>query len=74
MLTSQKYQNKKIAIYGMGITGLSAAKTLKKLGAQVLCWDDNQKIRKSGNQEFWKSEKHIIRNSGNQGIRQSVTQ
>ena len=42
----QKYQNKKIAIYGMGITGYSAAKTFKKLNAKVFCWDDNNKIRK----------------------------
>ena len=30
----------------MGLTGYSAAKTLKKLGAKILCWDDNEKIRK----------------------------
>ena len=46
MLTSQKYKNKKIAIYGMGITGCSAATTLKKLGAKIFCWDDNLKIRR----------------------------
>ena len=40
-----KYQNKKIAIYGMGITGCSAAKTFKKLKAKVYCWDDNEKVR-----------------------------
>ena len=46
MLVSQKYKNKKIAIYGMGITGCSAATTLKKLGAKIFCWDDNLKIRR----------------------------
>ena len=46
MFSFQKYQNKKIAIYGMGMTGCSAAKVLKKLGAKVFCWDDNAKIRK----------------------------
>ena len=46
MFASQKYKNKKIAIYGMGITGCSAATTLKKLGAKIFCWDDNLKIRK----------------------------
>ena len=46
MLNLQKYQNKNIAIYGMGITGLSTAKTLKKLGAKIFCWDDNIQIRK----------------------------
>ncbi len=46
MVTLQKYQNKKIAIYGMGLTGCSAAKAFRKLGAQVFCWDDNIKVRK----------------------------
>jgi len=46
MVILQKYQNKKIAIYGMGITGCSAAKTFQKLNAKVFCWDDNEKIRK----------------------------
>ena len=45
MVTLRKYQNKRIAIYGMGLTGCSAARTLKKLGAQVFCWDDNTKVR-----------------------------
>jgi len=46
MVALQKYQNKKIAIYGMGITGHSAAKVLKRLKAKVFCWDDDKKIRK----------------------------
>jgi len=45
MTTLQKYQNKKIAIYGMGITGCSAAQTFKRLKAKVYCWDDNKKAR-----------------------------
>ena len=43
MFALQKYQNKKIAIYGMGITGRSVAETFKKLNAKVFCWDDNKK-------------------------------
>ena len=46
MVTSKKYQNKRIAVYGMGLTGCSVAKTLKKLGAKIFCWDDDVKIRK----------------------------
>ena len=46
MAALQKYQNKKVAIYGMGLTGYSAARILKKLNAEVFCWDDNVKIRK----------------------------
>tara|TARA_Y100000590_G_scaffold452093_1_gene594599 strand:- start:444 stop:1757 length:1314 start_codon:yes stop_codon:yes gene_type:complete len=46
MLDLKKYRNKKIAIYGMGITGCSAAKTFKKLKAKVYCWDDKKNLRK----------------------------
>ena len=30
----------------MGLTGCSVARTLKKLGAKIFCWDDDIKIRK----------------------------
>jgi len=53
MVAFKKYQNKKIAIYGMGSTGRSAAKALKNLKAKVFCWDDNKKIRK------WASKKNF---------------
>ena len=46
MVPLKKYQDRKIAIYGMGLSGFSAARTLKKLNAKILCWDDNDKIRK----------------------------
>ena len=46
MLALQKYQNKKIAIYGMGKTGISVAKILKKLEVKIFCWDDNKDTRK----------------------------
>ena len=46
MVTLRKYKDKRIAIYGMGLTGRSTARALKKLGVQVLCWDDNIKVRK----------------------------
>ena len=46
MVNLQKYKNKRIAIYGMGLTGYSTARALKKLGVQILCWDDSAKVRK----------------------------
>ena len=61
----QKYQNKKIGIYGMGITGRSAAKAFKKLNSKVFCWDDNSKIRKKiknsnlNLDKFWLNQKTI---------------
>ena len=67
MATLQKYQNKKIAIYGMGLTGCSAARILKKSGAKIYCWDDNSKIRKKivnidfPVNKFWK-KKYLVDN------------
>ena len=64
MFALQKYQNKKIAIYGMGITGYSAAKAFKRLNAEVFCWDDNKKIRKKiKNSNFKLSKFWLNRNS-----------
>ena len=45
MLALKKYQNKRIAIYGMGTTGLSVEKVFRKSKAKIYCWDDNQKVR-----------------------------
>ena len=53
----QKYRNKKIAIYGMGITGYSAAKFLKNLKAKVFCWDDDFKIRRKAKKLKFKVSK-----------------
>jgi len=61
----QKYQNKNIAIYGLGITGISAARVLKKLKARIFCWDDNKNTRKKVKNlkinKFWLS-KNLIDN------------
>ena len=46
MAILKKYQDKKIAVYGMGITGRSAARVFKKLKSNVYCWDDDKKIRR----------------------------
>ena len=65
MLISKKYKNKKVAIYGMGITGLSVAKIFKRLNAKALCWDDNKQARKIAKNfnykidKFWLSKKEI---------------
>ena len=63
MLASKKYNNKKVAIYGMGLTGCSTAKKFKELKANVTCWDDNKKIRKEIKKfkvsKFWKNKKNI---------------
>ena len=61
----QKYQNKKIAIYGMGSTGCSVAKTFIKLNTKLFCWDDNSKTRnnikklKYNVDKFWIKKEQI---------------
>jgi UDP-N-acetylmuramoylalanine--D-glutamate ligase len=65
MLIKKKYQNKRIAIYGMGITGYSTASFCKTLKANVVCWDDNPNIRKKTInkkfkfERFWKKRNFI---------------
>jgi len=65
MIALKKYKNKKIAIYGMGKTGFSAAKTFKNLKAKIYCWDDNKKVRekiKKNNitlNKFWQKNNEI---------------
>jgi UDP-N-acetylmuramoylalanine--D-glutamate ligase len=65
MGASLKYQNKIIAVYGMGLTGFSAARALKKVGAKVFCWDDDIKIRRKIKKKnfsldkFWKNPNYI---------------
>lgn len=38
----QGLPNQKIAVFGLGISGLSAVRALKKAGADVHAWDDNK--------------------------------
>ena len=65
MVTLKKYQNKKIAIYGMGITGFSAARVFKRSKAKIYCWDDNKKVRKKAKslnfniERFWLNKNSI---------------
>jgi len=65
MSVLQKYQNKNIAIYGLGVTGISAAKVLKSLKAKIFCWDDNYNIRKKAKNinlnisKFWLNKNSI---------------
>ena len=64
LLKQYQYQNKTIAIYGMGKTGLSSAKILKKLNTRILCWDDNKILREKSKKKykiskFWLSKTPI---------------
>ena len=49
-------------VYGMGKSGISIAKNLKKLHVKVICWDDDSKIRKKLNNKNFLFEKFWNRN------------
>jgi len=59
MFGLQKYQNKKVAIYGMGKTGCSVARFFKRSKTKIFCWDDDKRIRKKAEKlkfsinKFW---------------------
>lgn len=45
MIVAHSYKGQTIAIFGLGRTGLSAAKSLAQGGARVWAWDDNEASR-----------------------------
>jgi UDP-N-acetylmuramoylalanine--D-glutamate ligase len=48
MIEITGYQDKLVAVYGLGRTGLSAIRTMVAGGAQVICWDDDPGRRDAG--------------------------
>ncbi len=46
MIPITEYAGRDVAVFGLGRTGLSAAKALAAGGARVHAWDDDEKIRK----------------------------
>lgn len=45
MIPITEYAGRDVAVFGLGRTGLSAAKALKAGGARVHAWDDNEETR-----------------------------
>jgi UDP-N-acetylmuramoylalanine--D-glutamate ligase len=45
MIPVQGMRGLKVAVLGLGRSGLSAARALEAGGAEVICWDDNQAAR-----------------------------
>ena len=40
MITVRGFEGKRIAVFGLARTGLTAARALKAGGAEVICWDE----------------------------------
>jgi len=64
MIFKRILKDKSFLIYGLGLTGLSAGKFLKKLKAKkIFLWDDNSKIRNKhnikGNEKYFKKKLFI---------------
>ena len=47
-------KNKKIFVFGLGLSGESAIRALEAGGAHVSAWDDNDRVRKL----FWAGQKY----------------
>ena len=45
MIPARGYKDHKVAVLGLGRSGLSAALSLRAGGAEVLCWDDSAEAR-----------------------------
>ncbi|MBC6402660.1 MAG: UDP-N-acetylmuramoyl-L-alanine--D-glutamate ligase [Hyphomonadaceae bacterium] len=45
MIKAETFRDKKVAVFGLGRTGITAALSLKAGGAEVLAWDDNPEAR-----------------------------
>ncbi|MFY0618666.1 UDP-N-acetylmuramoyl-L-alanine--D-glutamate ligase [Shimia sp.] len=51
MIPVQGYENAKVAVLGLGRSGLAAARALRAGAAEVLCWDDNSNARENAEAE-----------------------
>jgi len=45
MIKAASYQGQTLAVFGLGRTGITAALSLAKGGAEVWAWDDNEAAR-----------------------------
>ena len=50
MIAVQGYRGAKVAVLGLGRSGLAAAYALEEGGATVVCWDDNEPARSKADQ------------------------
>lgn len=61
MITISTFKNKKVAIFGLGESGLAAARALMAGGAEVSLWDDDKRrIETAQQQNFPTDDLHTI--------------
>src|SRR5258708_5022859 len=74
MIASPAFKDQTVFILGLGKSGLSAAKNLRKSGARVLAWDDQEEARNIARDQGipmvhleslnWKDVDHFILSPG----------
>ena len=47
MIAAKPYADKRIAVFGLGKTGIAAVRALLAAGASVVAWDDSEPSRKA---------------------------
>jgi len=61
MITISTFKNKKVALFGLGESGLAAARALMAGGAEVCLWDDDRtRIEAAQRQNFHTNDFHSI--------------
>ncbi|MGA7328203.1 MAG: UDP-N-acetylmuramoyl-L-alanine--D-glutamate ligase [Rhodomicrobium sp.] len=50
MIIARSFAGKSVAVFGMGMSGLAAARSLLKGGTDVLAWDDSERGREAAKQ------------------------
>ncbi|HZV21509.1 MAG TPA: hypothetical protein VE986_08190 [Hyphomicrobiales bacterium] len=45
MIAARSFAGKRVAVFGMGMSGLAASHSVKAAGGRLLCWDDGQRGR-----------------------------
>ena len=51
MIPVTVFQGRKIAVFGLGLSGLPAARSLLAGGAEIIAWDDSETARVAGSAE-----------------------
>ena len=51
MIPVRGFEGRKVAVFGLGRTGLTAARALEAGGAQAILWDENEKGRAAARAE-----------------------
>ena len=82
MITAVDFEDCKVAVLGLGRSGVSAARSLARGGAQVICWDDDHEVRRERQRQGfhllapedipWAETRALIPSPGVAGVHRAV--